>query len=279
MQPGFLLNKEGKNIQDIVGKAAEIKVSAKGTLKLCRFGQHCWRPNCHFGHEDECSRASRWAKEWRGQVCEIPDPAVPVARQGREMDDPRSIKLQTQIDERFLVLEELVAKLTCSGTDISENVEELDSHAAGVERLCALEQLVVKVQGQISEVSDFGLAYHAQVEEMRETLGDVSDLGYNMRDICNDFADNQVKIAAKFGEIDKKMQMLEEFEAVYMNDTYLCTNSQHDVGHVSIRSPPPGTSEKRGNVAVKSPALATRIEFDKHLQGGVGLQVLTRKNY
>ena len=172
-----------------------------------------------------------------------------------------------------------MAKLTYSGTDISKKVDKLDSHVAGVDRLCALEQLVAKVQGQVSEVSDFGLAYHAQVEEMRETLGDVSDVGYNMKDMCDGFADNQVKIVAKFAEIDKKMQMLEALKAVYMNDSYPCTNSQHDVGHVSIRSPPPGTSEKRGNIAVKSPAFATRNEFDMHLQGGVGLQVLARKNH
>jgi hypothetical protein len=176
-------------------------------------------------------------------------------------------------------LEELVAKLTYSGTDISKKVDKLDSQVAEVDRLCALEQLVAKVQGQISEVSDIGLAYHAQVEEMRETLGDVSDVGYYTKDRCDSFADNQAKFVAIFAGIDKKMQMLEAFKAVYMNDSYPCTNSQHDVGHVSIRRPLPGTSEKRGNIAVKTPALATRNEFDMHLQGGVGLQVLARKNH
>ena len=32
--------------------------------KACRFGNVCWRPNCHFSHGDEADRCQRWARFW-----------------------------------------------------------------------------------------------------------------------------------------------------------------------------------------------------------------------
>ena len=32
--------------------------------RMCRYGDRCWRPNCHFAHRCERSRAERWAKAW-----------------------------------------------------------------------------------------------------------------------------------------------------------------------------------------------------------------------
>ena len=40
----------------------------QGGKRLCRFGQGCWRPGCHFWHDVE-SRARHWAAEWKTAAC------------------------------------------------------------------------------------------------------------------------------------------------------------------------------------------------------------------
>ena len=42
-------------------------------LRLCKFGACCWRPDCHFAHQDECARAHRWKSHWDMVVdhCEL----------------------------------------------------------------------------------------------------------------------------------------------------------------------------------------------------------------
>ena len=39
------------------------------SLKLCRYGGRCRRPNCHFHHEDRAGRASLSAAHWQA-LCE-----------------------------------------------------------------------------------------------------------------------------------------------------------------------------------------------------------------
>ena len=36
--------------------------------KMCRYGERCWRPDCHFSHPCEESRANKWANHWQS-VC------------------------------------------------------------------------------------------------------------------------------------------------------------------------------------------------------------------
>ena len=33
-------------------------------VKLCRYGDHCWRPDCCFGHSHSEERACKWAEYW-----------------------------------------------------------------------------------------------------------------------------------------------------------------------------------------------------------------------
>ena len=45
------------------------------TAKLCRFGDRCWRPNCHFKHAHENKRSAKWMSFWK-QSCTSLEPAL-----------------------------------------------------------------------------------------------------------------------------------------------------------------------------------------------------------
>ena len=42
---------------------------AKPSTRICKFGEDCWRPRCHFKHKDEKTRAYKWACRWQSLSC------------------------------------------------------------------------------------------------------------------------------------------------------------------------------------------------------------------
>ena len=52
--------------------------------RMCRFGNSCWRPNCHFCHADEEGRRQRWACFWTEPRSQLDQPINAVTEQTDE---------------------------------------------------------------------------------------------------------------------------------------------------------------------------------------------------
>ena len=52
------------------GNDADITPKKSCKVKLCRFGNACWRPGCHFSHPDEEGRRLHWVSVWSTDSCD-----------------------------------------------------------------------------------------------------------------------------------------------------------------------------------------------------------------
>jgi len=52
------------------GNDADITPKKSCKVKLCRFGNACWRPGCHFSHPDEEGRRVHWVSVWSTDSCD-----------------------------------------------------------------------------------------------------------------------------------------------------------------------------------------------------------------
>ena len=96
------------------------------TLRLCRYGNSCWRPNCCFSHPCEHERAQNWALHWDSVIKESAanenvrlDFKIPEAESGRnsglgnvtDIDCDTTCAPAAAAPQRLILLEQEMKKL------------------------------------------------------------------------------------------------------------------------------------------------------------------------
>ena len=107
--------------------------------KLCNFGQSCWRPNCHFKHQDEEQRAAHFAEVWTKKIVtplvtpQQTQPSPPsVSHPPPAQKPPSELKtdfkiLQNKMNAKCKELEEEVTKLRREKKEFEEKMAAFEA--------------------------------------------------------------------------------------------------------------------------------------------------------
>ena len=103
-----------------VGSVMQKPMTIQRKTKLCRFGEACWRPNCHFAHEDERQRCTKLASLWDPDVLDDCQPRLA----SKQLDND-IVKLKTDISRHE-------AQINSSLRDLEELKDSLAVNCGGV---------------------------------------------------------------------------------------------------------------------------------------------------
>ena len=155
-----------------VGSVMQKPMTIQRKTKLCRFGEACWRPNCHFAHEDERQRCTKLASLWDPDV--LDDCQPPPA--SKQLDND-IVKLKTdisrheaQINSSLRDLEELKDSLAVNCGGICDPDSQL---ATGSVDGCPLStnDLLEDLQGQLASLQErFDSDLAAQVSNASDDI-------------------------------------------------------------------------------------------------------------
>ena len=168
-----------------------LKTLKKKPVKLCKFGRACWRPDCHFVHEDEHSRAAHWRKHWqRLCACEV-DPSKPSISQS-EIGEDVIVTLKNDLSSQMKLLNDSVADIQTVKKQLAAKVAEekveaiekrLDALASDLEDALLsqaeqdysslLETKLVQLESDVAKLVDTTASQHVAMQrsvqdEMKE---------------------------------------------------------------------------------------------------------------
>ena len=94
---------------------------------MCRYGNMCWRPNCHFAHQDNAKRCEQWASFWSQEGVGVQQKhdsgmSVDSSSQAKVISSPPATDLAKLMSD----VSELDKKLSASIQELSDLREQVE---------------------------------------------------------------------------------------------------------------------------------------------------------
>ena len=141
-------------------------------VRLCKFGQSCYRPECWFAHPDESARVSKMSRVWEDldQACKYTTSSAPPSRTcsktdlvGNGLDVESSIDLLEKRCNQFLA--DMDEKAKRSEVTFSKYV---DDRLAMMDSTCPRSMLQSHLQTDVGMLADLSATKCAQLEKRIE---------------------------------------------------------------------------------------------------------------
>ena len=179
---------------DVFVRSAKLPRPRRRTL--CRYGQKCWRPECHFVHTNEHSRAAHWRQHWQS-LCSSAD-----ASESNSTGLPPTGEAIQDLVAQLKVQDDKI-KTSCQDiADVKLSLNNLDQ-ATNVSGLAAIEEKVALVGGDLTGLTDLAALKWAELEDSMSS--DVMALHHTVDAIAKESKQSQLDFERRF---DKQLSSL-----------------------------------------------------------------------